>query len=211
MAMSFCGAALAVIATLHSSWAQDVISLPAPETRGGLPLMETLALRRSTREFKDQPLSHQTLANLLWAAFGINRTEGEDRTAPSWRHSKETDIHVATADGVYVYDPKANSLRRVLLGDIRKKTSSMVFVAQAPVVLVYVADRGRMAKASPEEQALNAHVDSAVIAQNVYLFAASAGLGTVILGSVDRNALAQTLVLRADQIVTFSQPVGYPK
>jgi nitroreductase len=87
----------------------------------------------------------------------------------------------------------------------------MVFGAQAPVVLVYVADRGRMAKASPEEHALNAHVDSAVIAQNVYLFAASAGLGTVILGSVDRNALAQTLVLRADQIVTFSQPVGYPK
>jgi SagB-type dehydrogenase family enzyme len=179
--------------------------------RGGMPLMETLARRQSIRAFSERPLPQQTLANLLWAAFGINRQEGEDRTAPSWRHSKETDIYVATADGVYVYDPKLNSLRRILQGDIRKKTSSMVFVANAPVVLIYVADRGRMAKAPVEEQVLNAHVDSGVIAQNVYLYAASAGLGTVVLGSVDRTGLAQALGLKPDQIVTFSQPVGFPK
>jgi hypothetical protein len=32
-----------------------------------------------------------------------------------------------------------------------------------------------------------------------------------VLGSVDRKALAQTLGVRREQIVTFSQPVGYPK
>lgn len=205
-----CGAAL-VAGAFDSSRAQDISKLPVPEMHGGLPLMEALARRQSTRAFKNEPLSQQMLANLLWAAFGINRAEGEDRTAPSWRHSKETDIYVATANGVSVYDAKGNSLHRVLQGDVRKKTSSMVFVGEAPAVLIYVADRGRMAQAPAEEQLLNAHVDSGIIAQNVYLFAASAGLGTVVLGSVNRAALAQTLGLRPDQIVTFSQPVGYPK
>jgi nitroreductase len=68
-----------------------------------------------------------------------------------------------------------------------------------------------MAKAPAEEQVLYAHVDSAIVAQNVYLFAASARLGTVILGSVDRAALAKALGLPLDQIVTFTQPVGYPQ
>lgn len=153
------GTCLAMGTVLGPLQAQEILRLPAPETRGGMPLLEALAQRHSTREFRDEALSPQTLANLLWAAFGINRAEGDERTAPSWRHSKETDIYVATADGVSVYDAKANSLRRILQGDIRKRTSSLVFVANAPVVLIYVADRARMAKAPAEEQILNAHVD----------------------------------------------------
>jgi nitroreductase len=58
---------------------------------------------------------------------------------------------------------------------------------------------------------LNAHVDSAIVGQNVYLYCASAGLGTVILGTVDRVGLPKRMGLRDDQIVTFAQPVGYPK
>jgi nitroreductase len=87
----------------------------------------------------------------------------------------------------------------------------MMFAANAPIVLIYAADLGRMAKASRDEQVLNAHVDAATIGQNVYLYCASAGLGTVIIGSVDRAGLPRRMGLRDDQIVTFAQPVGYPK
>lgn len=190
---------------------QEVIKLPAPETTGGLPLMEALTKRKSTRLYGEQTLSKQTLSNLLWAAFGINRPESGGRTAPSWRGSNEIDIYVAMPDGVRVYDAKANELRPVMSGDIRAATANVPFVRNAPVVLIYVADRTRMAKASEEEHIQNAHVDAAIIGQNVYLFAASAGLGTVILGNVDRKALSQTLKLRDDQILTYSQPVGFPK
>jgi nitroreductase len=187
------------------------IKLPPPQTTGGMPVMEALAARHSTRAFSERTLSEQTLSDLLWAAFGINRPQTGDRTAPSWRHSLETDVYVATAQAVWRYHPKENELRRAQEGDIRPRTSSLLFVRRAPVVLIYVADRARMAKAPAEEQVLYAHVDSAIVAQNVYLFAASARLGTVILGSVDRAALAKALGLPLDQIVTFTQPVGYPQ
>ena len=207
-------AALAAASMVGPASAQtpaQLIKLPAPRTDGGLPLMQALTKRRSIRAYNDRPLGEPVLSDLLWAAFGINRPESGDRTAPSWRHSIETDIYVCRADGVFLYEPKTHELRRVLDTDIRKATSSMVFAATAPAVLVYAADLARMAQAPREEQVLNAHVDSAIIGQNVYLFCASAALGNVILGSIDRAGLPKRMGLRNDQIVTFAQPVGYPK
>jgi hypothetical protein len=189
----------------------QTIKLPPPNRDGGSPLMQALAKRQSVRAYSERALSEETISELLWAAFGINRPESGDRTAPSWRHSIETDIYVCTPDAVYLYEPKAHELRRALEVDIRGRVSSMVFAASAPIVLIYAADLGRMQKASRNEQVLNAHVDAAIIGQNVYLYCASAGLGTVILGSVDRPGLPRRMGLRDDQIVTFAQPIGYPK
>jgi hypothetical protein len=211
IAGTFLAGIFVVVGLTQPTWTQESIKLPAPEINGGMPLMNALAKRQSTRIFGDQNLSPQQISNLLWAAFGINRPESGGRTAPSWRGSNETDIYLATATEVHLYDPKANELRKIMDGDLRAKTSVLPFVRSAPVVLIYVADRTRMAKASDEEHIQNAHVDAAIIAQNVYLFAASAGLGTVILGSVDRKSLSQTLKLRDNQILTYSQPVGHPK
>ncbi len=57
--------------------------LPAPQTDGGKPLMQALKDRHSTREFSSEKLSPQVLANLLWAAFGINRPDtGNARHLP---------------------------------------------------------------------------------------------------------------------------------
>jgi nitroreductase len=49
------------------------------------------------------------------------------------------------------------------------------------------------------------------MAQNVYLFCASAGLGTVVRGMVDRTALSAALGLGGQQRIMFAQTVGYPK
>ena len=77
------------------------IVLPAPRSNGGKPLIEALALRRSTREFAHRPLPLQVLSDLLWAAFSINRPSG-DRTAPYWRHIMVIDVYAALADGVWL-------------------------------------------------------------------------------------------------------------
>lgn len=58
------------------------ISLPPPEKHGGLPLMEALAKRQSSRDFAPDPLPMQLLSSLLWAAYGMNRTD-DGRTSPS--------------------------------------------------------------------------------------------------------------------------------
>ena len=175
-----------------------------------MPLMAALKLRRSTRQYSDRPLPAQTLSDLLWAAFGINRPSG-DRTAPYWRHVMVMDIYVAMADGVWIYEPKAHTLLPHLQGDIRPQTGLQEFVATAPLNLVYVAHGERMTDISPEERRLYASVDTGFIGQNVYLFCASEGLATVFRGSVDYPKLARTLKLPDQQFVTFAQTVGYPR
>jgi len=187
--------------------AQDLkpISLPAPQTDGGMPLMQALKQRHSTRAFSAQPLSPQTLSNLLWAGFGINRADGH-RTAPSAMNWQETDLYVATADGVYLYDAKANALQPVAAGDLRAIAGTQPFVKDAAVNLVYVADTTR---SKGNTEFLGA--DSGFIAENVYLFCASEGLVTVVRASVDHAAVAKAFKLRPEQRVTLAQSIGYPQ
>jgi nitroreductase len=206
-------AALAGSLTLAAApgLAHDVLEtqLPAPRKEGGKPLMEALALRHSTREYSDRPLSNQILSDLTWAAFGVNRPSG-DRTAPYWRHIMVIDLYLAMRDGVWLYDPQKHSLRQHLPSDIRSKTGLQDFVANAPLNLIYVAHGERMQDVPPSDRRLYASVDSGFIGQNVYLYCASEGLGSVFRGAVDVAELGRTLQLPSEQFVTFTQTVGYP-
>jgi nitroreductase len=203
-------AALAAAPAVVSTPELEPFELPPPRTEGGMPLMAALKLRRSTRQYSDRALPVETLSNLLWADYGINRPSG-DRTAPYWRHVMVMDIYVVTADGVRIYEPNAHTLLPHLQGDIRAQTGLQDFVATAPLNLVYVAHGERTTDVSPEERRLFASVDTGFIGQNVYLFCASEGLATVFRGSVDYPKLARTLKLPDQQFVTFAQTVGYPR
>ncbi len=184
--------------------------LPTPERAGGMPLMSALKLRHSTREYSERLLREQTVSNLLWAAFGINRPSG-DRTAPYWRHIMVIDIYLAMADGVWLYEPKGHALVPYMANDIRAQTGTQDFVATAPLNLIYVAHGERMTDISPADRRLYASVDTGFIGQNVYLFCASEGLVTVFRGAVDYPKLTRTLNLPDQQFVTFAQTVGYPR
>jgi nitroreductase len=182
------------------------IQLPKPEISAGMPLMQALARRQTTRAFLDKPLPLQTLSNLLWAAFGVNRPRdvkpGLGRTAPSAMNKQEVELDVVLAEGVYVYDAEANLLRPVVAGDLRAKMGAPP-AGQAAVTLVYVA-------------AANldyAQVDVGFIGQNVYLFAASEGLNAwfyALHGQQDATAVAAALKLPAEKRPLYAQSVGYP-
>ena len=186
------------------------IKLPPPEMAGGMPLMQALKARHSTREFGSKPLPPQVLSNLLWAASGVNRPESGQRTAPSAHDWREVDVYVTTADGAYRYDPPTHTLIKVVAGDIRPLAGVQDFVATAPLNLVYVADLDRMSGASAEDKAFYSATDAGFIAQNVYLFCASSGLAVVVRGLVDRDALAAALGLTKHQRIILAQSVGYP-
>jgi len=186
------------------------VKLPPPEMAGGMPLMQALKARHSTREFGSKPLPQQVLSNLLWAASGVNRPESGQRTAPSAHDWREIDVIVATAEGAYRYDPPSHTLTRVAAGDIRHLTGVQDYVATAPLNLVYVADLNRMSGASAEDKAFYSATDAGFIAQNVYLYCASADLAVVVRGLVDRDALGAALALGKHQRVILAQSVGYP-
>jgi SagB-type dehydrogenase family enzyme len=186
------------------------IPLPAPRMDGGKPLLQTLKERQSSRAFSERKLPDQILADLLWAAAGINRPDSGKRTAPSARDWQEVEVYVVTGDGAYCYDAKTNMLKAVASGDLRKATGVQEFVVVAPLNLVYVADLSKMKDSKPEDQALYMGADAAFISQNVYLFCASEGLATVVRASVDRRALAQALKLPEHKKIVLAQTVGYP-
>ena len=183
------------------------VALPTPQTTGGKPLMQVLKERKSVRDFGPEQLSKQMLSNLLWAAWGINREDGR-RTAPSASNRQEIDVYAIMADGAYLYDAQANALKPVTATDVRKFAGTQPYAAGAPLNLIYVADTAKLGGDDAARLA-TANADTGFIAQNVYLFCASEGLGTVVRASVNRDDLGKALNLRAGQRITLAQSVGY--
>jgi SagB-type dehydrogenase family enzyme len=198
------------VQSLNSVRDDQIISLPKPRQSGGKPLIDTLRLRRSSREFDVHELDVDILSDLLWAAFGVNRPDGH-RTAPSARNWQEVDIYAALKDGLYLLDTKSWTLKRILADDVRAATGMQDFVATAPLNLIYVADLSRTDSQDRQEQRFYSAIDVGFISQNVYLFCASEGLATVVRGLVDRKGLAKLMGLRLEQRVIVAQTVGYPR
>jgi SagB-type dehydrogenase family enzyme len=189
---------MALLLTMCSSTAQD-ITLPQPVKTGGMPLMEALSKRATNRAFAPEELDHQTLANLLWAAWGYNREN--KRTAPSAMDRQELSLYVVLKSGVYLYDAKNNKLLIVNEGDFRKAAGQQDFVATAPLNIIFVEDTTKEGWAQ---------LDAGFISQNIYLYCASDGLATVVRGMFDANELKTALKLTDTQKVIITQTVGKP-
>ena len=186
-----------------------LVQLPGPQMERGRPLMQVLKERKSTRSFSSRPLPAQELSNLLWAAWGVNRPESGKRTAPSAVNWQEIDLYVATPDGLYLFDAKAHALKLIRAQDLRALTGTQGFVSKAAVNLIYVADWGRMGRASEADKSFYSAADTGFISQNVYLYCASEGLATVVRGLIDRPRLAEAMGLRPEQRIILAQTVGY--
>ena len=189
-------------------------NLPLDDAQELTPLSESLLSvmkqRRSERRFSPRSVPLAVLAQLLWAACGVNRQETGQRTAPSAKNWQEIDIYVAQQTGLLLFEPAAGALRQLGQRDVRAATGWQDFVAQAPVNLVYVAELARMDHAPRWEQKFYAALDTGYISQNVYLFCAAQGLATVARAWVDRPVLAHVLGLRESQRIILAQTVGFP-
>lgn len=187
---------------------QKKIELNKPQMKTGLPLMQAFAQRRSTREFAEAPLTAQQLGELLWAADGINRSASGGRTAPSPHGFNEIDIYVCLPSAVYRYDAQAHCLVLKRAVDARNLTGYQDFVARAPLDLVYVVNYGRLMTMPAQQRDIFSATTAGAIAQNVYLYCASAGLATVVRGWLNRQLLAEALQLNEDEIPILAQTVG---
>ena len=154
------GLALVAVQPAYAQPAADpVITLPPPQKNTGVPLMEALNKRQSGKKFEGLQPSPQDLSNLLWAAFGVNRTDGR-RTAPTAINAKNIIIYVALRTGIWQYEGSDNSLTFVNDKNLTQKF-------KAPMALLYVAP-------TVPQDISSMHVGA--IFQNVALYCASAGL-----------------------------------
>ncbi len=184
---------------------ETVIQLPTVQKIGGMPLMEALDQRQSIRSYEKTELSDQVLSNLLWAAWGYNRNELKKRTAPSSMNKQEMSIYCALEMGLYLYNAEKNTLELVKKEDLRAKSGKQAFVGSAPLNLVFVANTKKQSSAT------SSYANVGFISQNVYLFCASEGLGTVIRGWYDADKLHKIMELNKHQSIILCQTVGYPK
>jgi SagB-type dehydrogenase family enzyme len=205
------GILLILMLTVGQAFAQalETIALPEPTKTGGKPLFEALNQRQSLRSFTAQKIEMQTLSNILWAAYGVNRPNGK-RTVPAAREWMEYDIYVVMADGWYTYEPGKHELIKKSSDDRREYAGRQDFVHTAPLTLIYVADYERMPGATDEVRDFYSAVNLGFISQNVYLCCASEGLGTCVLGQVDKDKAREVFKLRPGQRVVLSQVIGYP-
>lgn len=173
-----------------------------------MPLMEALRRRQSSREFAATPLSEQQLSDLLWAAGGVNRPELGGRTTPSAMNAQEVKIYVAVSQGLFLHEPQKHELRPVVASDVRRITGYQDFVDNAALDLIFVVDHTRMKLVPPSRREAYAFAAAGAMAQNVYLYCASAGLATVVRAWFDRHALRDVMGLGDDEEILLAQTVG---
>lgn len=205
---------LALFLIGNSVFAQD-ISLPAPDKKGGKTLMQALNERQSFRSYTDEGLTKQQMSDLLWAAWGINRTDQKKRTAASAMNYQEIDMYVALPTGLYLYIAESHSLKMINNKDLRKTTGTQGYVNNAALNLVFVADMGKAGKREgikiDDSDLFMSYANAALIAQNVYLYCASAELGCIVRGSIPKEKLALEMGLKSNQYVILAQTVGHPR
>lgn len=168
------------------------------------------AQRASAAAFSDEAVSARTLANLLWAANGVNRPNGK-RTAPTALNKQEIGIFVIRADGAFAAEIGEGdvALTRVSGEDLRPLVvGTQPQFGNAPVMLLLVADLEKFSMMPRERALCAAAIDTGGVMQNVLLFCAANGLGARPRLQMDKDALAKALALPAGTVPMLNVVVG---
>lgn len=190
--------ALAAAVAASSFLSAADIKLPAPDKKGGIPLMQALDQRKTIRSYSEKALPMQIVSELFWAASGVNRPDGR-MTAPTARNLQEISLYAVLPSGVFRYDAEKHTLVQVSGENITRNMTG-----KAPLSVVFVADTKK------QPQIKYSAVDCGFISQNIYLYCASAGLGTVVRGMYDKSFTGKLNLPKGSEVL-FIQSVGYPK
>lgn len=188
--------------------APKVIKLNTPTFTEGMGLMEALKNRKSSSGFTNKEIPLQDISNLMWAALGVNRPDGK-RTAPTGSNRQEIELYAFFEFGVYYYNYKNHTLELVAEGDHRAITGR-ANVQDAYLNLLFIADTDKTGPGHrPGDANTVSYVNVGYVSQNVYLYCASAGLGSRARGGWNQQEVIKRLGLKESMVVVLGQTVGY--
>ncbi|MCF8587894.1 SagB/ThcOx family dehydrogenase [Gordonia liuliyuniae] len=185
-------------------------------------LTDLLARRRSTKAYRRDPIDADVLRDLVATVAGPSR---HGRRGHGSAHARY-DVHITVithavtgvAAAAYRYDQPLDDLVPVTTGDflaaVADATIDADWLADCPAALVLSADTAAaddaFADQGKDRGTRFCWIETGLIAQNVYLWAAETGFGTVLLGGVDDDAIAAAAAqwLPPGHIVTAVMPVG---
>ena len=190
------------------------ITLPTAKITGQMSLEEAIQKRKSVRKYSPKELTSEQVAQILWAANGANpRKNFVARNVPSAGGVFPMTVYLLDKNGIYRYQPLNHSLALVKEGDKRKELSGAALgqaaINQAPVDLVITADVAKCAQRYGERAQRYTDIEAGHIGQNVSLEAVSLGLGTVMIGAFDDEAVKDVLALPDNESPLYIIPVGY--
>ena len=198
------------------------IRLPSPKHRGKVSVEEAIFRRRSTRRYKDEPLTLKEVSQLLWAAGGktIDGITGATRAYPSAGGIYPLEVYLVAgnveglADGIYHYQWQDHTINLIKEGDLRwqlmRAALSQRMVGNAPISLVFTAVYSRTTRRYGKRGEIRyVPMDMGGAGQNVYLQAEALGLGTVTIGAFSDGAVKQVLGVK-DEEPLYIMPVGRP-
>ena len=164
------------------------VALPAPDTRGTMPLDEAISRRRSTRDFSPKPLPLALIGQLLWAGQGITSPEGK-RTAPSAGGLYPIELYVVTPHQVMHYLPAGHSVEVRTDVDHRRELADAALgqstVARAPAVIVVAAVPARTRAKYGTRGDTFVALEGGHVTQNILLEATARSLAAVPVGGID--------------------------
>ena len=176
--------------------AVEDIKLPAPDTTGGMPLMEAISQRKSTREFSPKAVDDKDLSNILYAAWGISH-DGK-RTIPTAQNKQDLNVYVIKAGAIWKYIAPENTLKFVSDDNVSQYINLQDYTKEAPITLIFTGNDVK-----------SASMNAAAAYQNVGLYCASRGLNNVVRGYADMDKVAETMNLDKEKVV-ITQVIGWP-
>ncbi len=158
--------------------------------------LEMLTGRRSVRRFTEQSVPRETLEKLVSAA----------RYAPSWKNTQ-------TARYTAIYD--ANIRERIALDAVMGFAGNQTVIRSAPVLVLLTTVEGRAGfeRDGSPSTGKGTHwqsFDAGAAAQTFCLAAHRLGLGTVIMGIYDEEALRRIVPIREGESVSALIALGFP-
>ncbi|MBE8538809.1 nitroreductase family protein [Geoglobus acetivorans] len=148
--------------------------------------LEAIFSRRSVRKFLKKDVDDETVRKLLEAG----------NAAPSAGNLQARDFVVVRDDETKL---------KLAVASLRQ-----MFIAQAPVVIVVVANYPRSMKVYGERGKIYAEQDAAAAVQNILLAAHCMGLASVWVGAYDDEVVSEILGIPSYARPAAILPVGYP-
>ncbi|MFW9829973.1 MAG: SagB/ThcOx family dehydrogenase [Candidatus Thorarchaeota archaeon] len=174
----------------------EKIKLPDPEFDKDIKFWQTILNRKSTRKFKDAPITQMQLNLLLFGMTGITRIYPQVafRTVPSagGLYPIETYLIINAIEklekGIYHYNILDHSLELIKKGDFRREMAKgcldQQIVYNAAVDFVWTAIIERSKWKYLQRCYRYIYLDAGHIGQNFYLIAEALGLGACAIGAI---------------------------
>ncbi|MCX8171391.1 MAG: SagB/ThcOx family dehydrogenase [Candidatus Bathyarchaeota archaeon] len=206
----------------------EKVLLPLPRKVSELTVEEAILLRRSIREYTDEPVDLNSLAMILWAAYGITEPKRGFRASPSAGATYPLEIYVVIGErgaksaevflreGVYKYEPHSHTLLLVKEGEYRRELMEAAlgqrWVGEAPLSIVICAVFERTTSVYGRRGEVRyVPMEVGHAGQNIYLMATALEYGAVVIGAFYDDQVAKVIDAKLEEKPLYIIPIGVPK